>query len=97
VLKAVTRHVRDPDRTAAPAGTTSRFRATDGRRDPQSSRKRTRLVTVVGLLSLVIGVAVVAVFAIGAAILMVFFSALQASTWRRSTDLLGAVAARASI
>jgi hypothetical protein len=57
----------------------------------------TRLVTVVGLLSLVIGVTAVAVFAIGAAILMVFFSALQASTRRRSTDLLGAVAARASI
>jgi hypothetical protein len=52
------------------------------------------LVAVVGLLSLVIGVAAVAVFVVGAAILMVFFSALQgiyvASLYRFATGQAGA-------
>lgn len=52
------------------------------------------LVAIAGLLSLVVGVAAVAVFAIGAVVLMVFFSALQgiyvASLYRFATGGRGA-------
>jgi len=48
------------------------------------------LVAITGLLSMVIGVAAVAVFAVGAVLLMIFFSALQgvyvASLYRFATD-----------